>query len=137
MREIEGVSGALIVDGKILIVRRSLNDDFLPGYYELPGGSLEPGETKGQALIREFHEELSLKIKILKKYHEYTYQPGPNTHCSDYGYIVALDKGENSENLKLSDEHDKYKWVGVEDLDLVSPISSEAAQSLKLALKKK
>jgi 8-oxo-dGTP diphosphatase len=120
MREIEGVSGALIVDGKILIVRRSLNDDFLPGYYELPGGSLEPGETKGQALIREFHEELSLKIKILKKYHEYTYQPGPNT-----------------ENLKLSDEHDKYKWVGVEDLDLVSPISSEAAQSLKLALKKK
>ena len=35
---------AVVNDGKILLVRRSI-DDFLGGYYELPGGGVDDGET--------------------------------------------------------------------------------------------
>jgi 8-oxo-dGTP diphosphatase len=134
MRIIEGVSGALIKDGKILIVRRSKDDDFLPGYYELPGGSIEPNETREQAVTRELQEELSLKVKTLKPYHEFSYQPGPNTKCTDYEYLVALADDENIKNLHLSPEHDDYKWIDIEELNKIKLITPEMLNSITLAL---
>lgn len=134
MKIIEGVSGALILNGKVLIVRRSLSDDFLPGYYELPGGKIEPGETKEDAVVRELQEELSLKVKIIKPYYQFSYQPGPNTKCFDYEYLVELAPGERIENLRLSSEHDDYKWIDLTTLDKISPLTPEKADSLKLAL---
>jgi 8-oxo-dGTP diphosphatase len=60
MNYIEGVSAALVHDGKVLIVRRSADDDFLAGYYEMPGGKIENDETHEQAIVREMQEELSM-----------------------------------------------------------------------------
>jgi 8-oxo-dGTP diphosphatase len=135
MNYIEGVSAALVKDGKVLVVRRSATDDFLAGYYELPGGRVEPGETHEETIIREVQEELSLKVSVVKKYHQFSYQPGPNTKCTDYQYIVALAKNENIKNLKISPEHDDYKWTGELDIEKISPITPEAKNSLRLALK--
>jgi 8-oxo-dGTP diphosphatase len=132
---IKGVSAALAHQGKILVVRRSANDDFLAGYYEMPGGKIEPGENEEQAVAREIKEELSLKINVLKRFHIFTYQPGPNTHCTDYQYLVSLVDGEDIDNLKLSHEHDEYKWVDKLELNDLSPITPEAKESLKLAFK--
>jgi 8-oxo-dGTP diphosphatase len=133
MNFIEGVSAALVSDGKILVVRRSSDDDFLAGYYEMPGGKVELGESHEQAVIREIHEELSLNVKPIKKYHEFSYQPGPNTHCIDYQYLVALEQGEDIKNLKLSNEHNRYLLLKKEEIDNLSPITDEAKESIKLA----
>jgi hypothetical protein len=74
-------------------------------------------------------------VKILKQFHKFSYQPGPNTKCTDYQYLVALAGDEDIKNLKLSFEHDNYKWVDSNKLEKLSPITEEAKESLMLAFK--
>src|SRR5688572_8830552 len=49
------------VRGRILLARRTAGRD-LAGAWEFPGGKVEPGETPQQALARELHEELGIRI---------------------------------------------------------------------------
>jgi thiamine-phosphate diphosphorylase len=48
-------------DGAVLFGERVPGKPY-PGWWELPGGKLEPGETVEQALARELHEELGLTV---------------------------------------------------------------------------
>ena len=50
-------------DGKILIARRK-SGDHMAGKWEFPGGTIEPGETPEQCLIRELLEELGVEIAV-------------------------------------------------------------------------
>lgn len=58
------VSAAVMEDaqGRVLLTRRSDNGD-LAGAWEFPGGKREPGETPQQALCRELHEELGIRVR--------------------------------------------------------------------------
>ena len=47
--------------GRILLARRTAGRD-LAGAWEFPGGKVEPGETAREALARELHEELGIRI---------------------------------------------------------------------------
>ena len=54
--------GVLIdADGRFLLTSRPAGKVYA-GYWEFPGGKLEPGESVAQALARELHEELGLDI---------------------------------------------------------------------------
>src|SRR4051794_1352042 len=57
------VSAAIFRDGKILLVRRARSP--AKGFYSLPGGRVEFGETLHAALHREVDEETSLRIEIV------------------------------------------------------------------------
>ena len=48
-------------DGDFLLTSRPSGKVYA-GYWEFPGGKLEPGETVAQALQRELHEELGITI---------------------------------------------------------------------------
>ena len=48
-------------DGKLLLGQRPEGKPW-SGWWELPGGKLEPGETVQQALSRELHEELGIQV---------------------------------------------------------------------------
>jgi 8-oxo-dGTP diphosphatase len=48
-------------DGKILIAKRPQGRS-LAGFWEFPGGKVEPGESPEHALIRELAEELGIDI---------------------------------------------------------------------------
>jgi A/G-specific adenine glycosylase len=50
-------------NGKILIDQRPEQVAF-GGFWELPGGKVEPGETPEQALARELQEELGLTVTV-------------------------------------------------------------------------
>ena len=54
--------GVLIdADGRFLLTSRPAGKVFA-GYWEFPGGKLEAGESIEQALSRELHEELGIRI---------------------------------------------------------------------------
>ena len=54
--------GVLIAaDGRFLLTSRPTGKVYA-GFWEFPGGKLEPGETVEQALRRELHEELGITI---------------------------------------------------------------------------
>jgi 8-oxo-dGTP diphosphatase len=61
-RPVDVAVGVLIDgDGRFLLTSRP-HGKVYAGYWEFPGGKLEPGETVEQALRRELHEELGIEI---------------------------------------------------------------------------
>ena len=61
MSPINVVCGIIQKEGKIFIARRKPHKS-LGGYWEFPGGKVEPGEDPVTALTRELKEELDMTI---------------------------------------------------------------------------
>lgn len=58
------VCAAVIIDqGRILLTRRP-DGKKLGGYWEFPGGKVDPGESLTAALVRELREELAIDIEV-------------------------------------------------------------------------
>jgi 8-oxo-dGTP diphosphatase len=72
MKKFTGKTSTAIIpypDDKILLVKR----DTVPfkGYWALPGGRMDPGETVEQTIVRECKEETGLNVKIVRVIGEY------------------------------------------------------------------
>src|SRR5215471_8382185 len=63
-RPILGVGALIFRDGSILLVQRG--NEPLKGYWSLPGGVVEVGETLEEAIRREVREETQLDINIVQ-----------------------------------------------------------------------
>lgn len=89
-------------ENKILMGKRP-NQKFYAGYWEFPGGQLEKNETIEECLVREWIEELNLKIKIEKEVYSYYY---------DSKYLCRFFKGKiiDEKNMKVN-EHEEIKFL--------------------------
>lgn len=69
------VAAGLIMqpDGSLLLAQRPADKPW-PGWWELPGGKLEPGETALQALTRELKEELDIDVTTATPWVTYTHE---------------------------------------------------------------
>ena len=66
MKKVEVVAAIIQHHGKILCCQREQNKlKYLSGKWEFPGGKVEDGETREEALIREIDEELEMAISDL------------------------------------------------------------------------
>ncbi len=61
-------SVALVVEGPggVLLVRRPDDDESLPGVWGLPAGTLRPGESEREALLRVGREKLGVEVEPLE-----------------------------------------------------------------------
>lgn len=59
-----GVGGVVVDDGRVLLIRRGKEP--LLGRWVVPGGTVEPGETLHEALVREMGEETGLEVEPLE-----------------------------------------------------------------------
>ena len=126
-------AGLVWKNGNLLITRRP-EGSHLAGYWEFPGGKLEPGESLETCLEREFMEELGMEVKAVK-------------------HLVQIDHDYESKSITLHLFHcdwlngtpaplgcDEIRWVKPEELadfqlpppDLqLLPLIQELALSLK------
>ena len=63
MKEIQVVCGVALKDDKVFLARRRPEKSY-GGFWELPGGKVEPGETHESALARELSEELGIDVQV-------------------------------------------------------------------------
>ena len=61
-----GAVAIVIRDERMLVIRRS-QTVVAPGAYCFPGGGIEDGESEEDALVREFHEEINVAVRPLRR----------------------------------------------------------------------
>ncbi len=80
---------------KILLIKRGTTP--FRGYWALPGGRLELGETVEQTIVREAKEETGLDVAIVRKigeYHEHGTQGGFKYDYHAACFLVEVVGGE-------------------------------------------
>lgn len=105
---LEVVAALLRRDGKFLICRRPMHKA-RGGGWEFPGGKVEKGETRQQAIIREIREELNLHISAgeaaAETVHAY---PDLTVHLSLMeAEILSGDLHQN--------EHSEIAWITLQE----------------------
>ena len=96
-------------DGRLLISQR-LADDTLGGYWEFPGGKVDPGEELRPALARELREELGVEADIGAEIHHILHAY-PDRDVRLYFFEARIVSGE-PQKLEVAD----LRWVTLDEL---------------------
>jgi len=111
MKKIEVVAAVIFCEDQVLCVQRPKNKfPYISEKYEFPGGKIEEGETKEEALHRELLEELNFSTKI-KNYFLTVVHQYPDFELIMHSFICEVD----SKELTLH-EHIDQKWLKINEL---------------------
>lgn len=112
-------------DGKVLMLREAstYEEGTNIGRYHIPGGRINPGEPFLDGLTREIMEETGLKVEIGEPLFVGEWFPVIKGVQNQIVAMFFVCK-PLSDDVKLSEEHDDYKWVTLEEssqLDVMDP----------------
>ncbi|MEW2386918.1 NUDIX hydrolase [Streptomyces venezuelae] len=103
---------------RVLLVRRSETERFLPGVWGVPCGKLEPGESPRDGVLRELKEETGLLGRVLRKVGESsfvsTYRGHEVKNWQDNFLVRPL---TFDVTLPLPDQD--HRWLALADLGTV------------------
>ena len=99
---------------KVLIIKRAAVNDVLPGYWDIPGGTLEDGEDPYEGATREAKEETGLDIA---KPDLFFLKSNIDT-AKNKQFITLVFHAQNpSGKVRLNpSEHDEYAWIDVSEI---------------------
>ena len=112
MKSIKVVAAIIFREEKVLSVQRAEHDkEYVSLKWEFPGGKVEVGESREEALVREIREELSVDIEVSEFLMtvEHTY---PDFHLTMHVFKCVHDQGVITLN-----EHVALKWLSLDELD--------------------
>lgn len=85
------------------------------GYWDLPKGKLEPGETKLEAALRELHEETGIiNIALDPEFEDmisYSFYDHNRNKVEKTVYFFLGHLADNDTPIILSEEHRGYVWL--------------------------
>jgi len=102
------VSAVIFRDGKVLLLKRAKSPGH--GFWSLPGGRVEFGESLHTALAREVDEEAGLEIDIIALAGWREVLPGTGGSGGHY-LIMSFAARWVAFEPRLNEEHDAFKWV--------------------------
>ena len=125
MKTIKVVAAIIIKDGQVFATQRGYGE--FKGWWEFPGGKMEPEESPQEALKREIREELDAEVEVreLLETVEWDY---PNFHLTMHCFICSL----LSESLHLN-EHEAATWLTHETLRSVKWLPADEILLDKIA----
>ncbi|HNQ75278.1 MAG TPA: Nudix family hydrolase [Pseudothauera hydrothermalis] len=129
MAKIVEVAAGVMVrpDGSFLLGQRAPGT-FFPGYWEFPGGKVEPGETPAGALIRELREELGIRVHALTPWlvREHHYE---HAHVRLHFFEVQAWSGEVNDHV-----HSALAWQWADRLEVAPmlPANGPILKALRL-----
>ena len=121
-----GVGGAVVRDGRLLLVRRASRRG--KGNWQVPGGFVEPDEAIEEAVIREVQEEANVIAKVVGVLGL------RNRNDPDMGnsmYVVLLLQPVTGEPMPDGKEVDRAEYFTLDEinaLDQVPAVNLEIAQ---------
>jgi 8-oxo-dGTP pyrophosphatase MutT (NUDIX family) len=131
-----GVKAVLRRGDRVLLLRRSPEAPQFAGLWDLPGGSVEEGESLEDALVREVHEETGLTPTILRILHAHTmlWPPGdgPRVPCVGLTYLCSAPPDEPA-RLRPQ-EHSEAAWVDLSGLASYPTMNPETRLLARLGL---
>lgn len=110
MKRIDVVAGVILRDQQVLIALRP-TDKHKGGYWEFPGGKIEPGEATEAALARELKEEINLAVTACEPWQEISHDY-PDKAVYLHFWKVTGFTGE-AQGL----EGQEVRWVSISALD--------------------
>lgn len=129
------VVGIYNKEGKVLLSKLK-NDD----YWALVGGKAEFGESTGDAVLREFQEELGVRLeldRLLAVIENFFIPRGENNH--EFLFIYLLSDPENQlvpvegEHLILDHPNAVYRWFPLDELDKI-PIKPVCTKAILMSI---
>ena len=110
-RIVEVVAAVIWQDDKFLVCQRPAHKKQNPLQWEFPGGKIEPGETKEEALIREIKEELNTVIKVKSPIGEAEHiYPEFTVHLTFFNCDII-------EGVPEKLEHNDFAWISKDETD--------------------
>ena len=106
----KAVTAAIIQSGDSFLIARRAPGEKFAGFWEFPGGKVEPNETLQECLERELKEELGLTVMAGDVITEsvYHYEHGSIN-------LVAISASIIEGDIKLS-VHDAVDWLPIDKL---------------------
>ena len=113
---VQVVGAAIVRDGRVLAARRT-RPAVAAGRWELPGGKVEPGESAGDAVVREVGEELGCRIAV----------DGWLAGSSPIGagLVLTVARARVVAGEPVPHEHDAVRWLAAAELDDVDWLDSD------------
>jgi 8-oxo-dGTP diphosphatase len=121
-------SGALLLaativvhGGRVLLIRRSMTERFLPGVWGVPCGKTEPDELPHRAAIRELREETGLEGKVVRQVGCSEFSSvwrGERVRNVQSNFLVYLAGAPGPIRLPLPDQ--EARWVLAEAVEYVT-----------------
>lgn len=129
-RQIHAVVGVVFDQSQecIVISKRQPHQSF-SGYWELPGGKIEPNESLADALKRELAEELDIVVTDLIHLGTHT------NYFKDYSVKVEVCKIISFSNFPIGKEGQEIRWIGLDrvlDVEPLLPGSEEIINLIKI-----
>lgn len=127
MKQIEVVAAIIYnSEGRIFATQRGYGD--YKDWWEFPGGKMEAGETREEALKREIWEELETRI-VVERYVETVEWDYQQFYLTMHCYLCHVESG----HLELK-EHEAAKWLNKDELESVNwlPADRNLVRKLKM-----
>ena len=115
------VSVAVLRRGRLLLLRRGPGERSYVGFWEMPGGAVEVGESLAAAARREVREEACLRVAVGAPFHvaEWTSRRGRFLHV----FLPGRGAGRPS----AADGMDGVRWVLPAELRRLTMTRNERA----------